>query len=261
MQFSNDGTTWSALQAYGATKAWTLTSGDGTKTVYVQYVDRAGNISAVSTDDIALDATAPGGSVVINSGADVTNTRSVTLTVSCADSGSGCFRMQFSNTGTGGWSALEAFATTKAWTLSTGNGTKTVYVRFTDVAGNLSGNFSDTIVFDNTRPTISGVSDSPDPFTPSLGQSSTIAFTVVDNLSGTCSVQVTISSNTTGAVVKTFPPSSVSCPVGGAATSVLWDGRNDGGSLVPAGNYTYRIQATDNALNTSSVQSGRTTVR
>jgi len=261
VQFSNDGATWSALQTYAATKAWTLTSGDGLKTVYVQYVDRAGNVSAVSTDQITLDATIPAGSIIINNGDAVTNTRPVTLTLSCTDSGSGCFRMQFSNTGTGGWSGLEAYAPTKAWTLSTGNGTKTVYARFTDVAGNLSGNFSDTIVFDNTRPTISGVSDSPDPFTPSLGESSTIAFTIADNLSGTCSVQATISSNATGAVVRTFPPSSVSCPVGGAATSVAWDGRNDSGSLVPVGNYTYRIQATDNALNSSAIQSGRTTVR
>ena len=55
------------------------------------------------------------------------------------------------------YSAAEAFATTKTWTLSSGAGTKTVYVQFRDGAGNWSPAFTDTIVFDTTAPTISGV--------------------------------------------------------------------------------------------------------
>jgi flagellar hook assembly protein FlgD len=43
MQFSNDGTTWSIAEAYATTKSWTLTAGDGTKTVYVKFTDPAGN--------------------------------------------------------------------------------------------------------------------------------------------------------------------------------------------------------------------------
>ncbi len=63
--------------------------------------------------------------------------------------------MRFSNTGTS-FSAAEAYASTKTWTLSSGAGTKTVYVQFKDAAGNWSTSVTDTIVLDTTAPTISG---------------------------------------------------------------------------------------------------------
>lgn len=47
MRFKNAGTTkWSAWQTYATAKSWMLTAGAGTKTVYVQYRDKAGNVSA-----------------------------------------------------------------------------------------------------------------------------------------------------------------------------------------------------------------------
>jgi hypothetical protein len=53
MRFRNAGTTtWSSWQTYSTSKSWTLTTGAGTKTVYVQYRDRAGNISAAASDTI-----------------------------------------------------------------------------------------------------------------------------------------------------------------------------------------------------------------
>ncbi len=67
--------------------------------------------------------------------------------------------MRFSNTGTS-FSAAEAYATTKAWTLTTGAGTKTVYVQFRDTIGNWSASFTDTVTLDTTAPTISAVSSS-----------------------------------------------------------------------------------------------------
>jgi len=48
MHFSNDGATWSDWEQYGTAKSWTLTSGDGQKTVYVQYIDNAGLTSQYS---------------------------------------------------------------------------------------------------------------------------------------------------------------------------------------------------------------------
>ena len=59
MRFSNDGTTYSAFQPYAASAAWTLSSGDGTKTVYAQYRDTAGNVSAAVSDTVVLDTTSP----------------------------------------------------------------------------------------------------------------------------------------------------------------------------------------------------------
>ena len=53
MRFRNGGTTtWSSWFDYSTTHSWTLTAGAGTKTVYVQYKDRAGNNSATASDTI-----------------------------------------------------------------------------------------------------------------------------------------------------------------------------------------------------------------
>ena len=60
-------------------------------------------------------------SVVINGGAAATNSRNSTLTLVASDALSGVTQMRFSNTGTS-YSTAEAFAPTKAWTLSIGTG-------------------------------------------------------------------------------------------------------------------------------------------
>ena len=53
MRFRNGVTsTWSSWSAYSTSKSWTLTTGGGKKTVYVQYRDRARNISATVSDMI-----------------------------------------------------------------------------------------------------------------------------------------------------------------------------------------------------------------
>ena len=59
MRFSNDGVTFSAYQPYAVTAAWALSGGDGTKTVYAQFRDGDGNVSAVASDAITLDTTGP----------------------------------------------------------------------------------------------------------------------------------------------------------------------------------------------------------
>ena len=83
------------------------------------------------------DNTAPTGTIQINGGAASTTSTAVTLSLICNDSGSGCSQMQFSNDNVT-YSAPEAFAVTRSWTLSSGSGPKTVYVKFKDVVGNWS---------------------------------------------------------------------------------------------------------------------------
>lgn len=148
MQFSNDGTSWSAWRAYAGSADWLLEPGDGEKTVYARFRDGLGNIGPASDDGITLatsDAVAPTGSIVVDGGTATTLVPTVTLTLEATDPGtSGLAQMQFSNDGTS-WGAWESYATSKAWTLSTGDGLKTVYVRFRDGAGNVSAVYSDTI--------------------------------------------------------------------------------------------------------------------
>ncbi len=111
---------------------------DGTGVFYTY--DASGNRITLASYP---DTVPPTGTITINSGAAVTYNPAVTLTLTCSDN-VGCSQMQFSNDDVT-YSTPEAYGTTKSWTLSPGYGTKTVYAKFKDVAGNWSTAYSDTI--------------------------------------------------------------------------------------------------------------------
>jgi len=120
----------------------------GTTTLTYYATDKAANVEDQKTLTIKIDKSAPTGSVTINDGASRTRSRSVTLRLSATDPspGSRVSQMRISNTLSGLSSASwEAYSTTKAWSLSSGQGTKTVYVRYRDGAGNESAVVTDTI--------------------------------------------------------------------------------------------------------------------
>jgi uncharacterized protein YkwD len=50
MRFSNDGTNWSAWEPYSANKTWTLSEGEGTKTVYVEIKNGGGTVRSANDD-------------------------------------------------------------------------------------------------------------------------------------------------------------------------------------------------------------------
>ena len=57
MRFSNDGVAWSNWEPYKTIKKWILTAGSGPRTVWAQFIDQAGNISAQTiSDDIDLQS-------------------------------------------------------------------------------------------------------------------------------------------------------------------------------------------------------------
>ena len=98
MQFSNDNVTYSTPEAYATTKAWTLTTGDGTKTVYVKFKDTPGNWSIAYSSTILLDATPPT-TTASPTGGTYNSAQSVTLT--CSDgTGSGCDKIYYTTDGT-----------------------------------------------------------------------------------------------------------------------------------------------------------------
>jgi putative AlgH/UPF0301 family transcriptional regulator len=230
MSFSMDNTNWSDWETYATSRSYTLSAGDGAKTVYVRLKDAAGNMSskeisdtitmdteapvaptliasdapaqevritigyssdtaikeaqfdgnsaftytepftvsangtvtAYATDEAGntssaqltitnIDTTPPTGTIQVNDGADWTKELSVALTLD--DQESGAAQMSFS-TNSGTWSDWETYATSKSYSLSAGDGVKTVYVRFKDAAGNESTTeISDTITLDTTVPT------------------------------------------------------------------------------------------------------------
>jgi hypothetical protein len=101
---------------------------------------------------LVVDTVAPTGAITINNGAAYAASRTVTLNLSASDNGSGVTGMAFSEDGVD-FSAFESYVVSKAWTLSAGGGTKIVYARFLDSAGNISAPVSDTIVLDQSPPT------------------------------------------------------------------------------------------------------------
>jgi hypothetical protein len=181
MAFSNDGTLWSGWETYSLTKTWTLSPGDGFKSVYALFRDGAGNQSpSPAVSQITLDTAAPTGSISINSGDPYTNAETVNLGVDAFDTGSGQLQMSFSNDGSS-WSPWETYSNSKVWMLVSGNGSRTVYARFRDAAGNISANASASIVLDTLAPTGSILINSGAAFV--VSSTVTLNLTAQDNLS------------------------------------------------------------------------------
>jgi len=74
------------------------------------------------------------------------------LTVPASDGGSGPSQVALSNDGTN-WTT-RPYAASQAWTLPATNGTRTVYAKWKDAAGNWSAVKTDTIVLDTVAPTV-----------------------------------------------------------------------------------------------------------
>ena len=159
---TNNGTDWTGWEPFATSKSWTLAAGsDGTRTVFARVRDGVGNVSPAFSDTILYDTTAPTISTfVVNDGALATTSISVNLKLQASDTGggSGVSEMAFSNDNGATWLAWETYATTKPWTLATGDGPKTVQVRVRDAAGNVSAPVSDIITLDTAVGTSFGIS-------------------------------------------------------------------------------------------------------
>jgi len=117
----------------------------------VTVVSALGGSDTRSVTGLSPFAVLPTGTIVINGGAEFTNSATVTLTLSAASANGPVTQMQFSKDGTT-WLAVEPFASTKVLTLLAGNGLKRVYVRYLDAAGKLSEIISAPITLDTVRP-------------------------------------------------------------------------------------------------------------
>lgn len=124
--------------------------------------NNAFNFSTPITGDITLYAkwisALPTGTLSINSGAAATNSINVALSISGTDPQAYPMQMRFSNDGSS-WSTWEAYATSKSWTLSTGDDLKTVYMQLQDDHGNTSANIAASIALDTVAPVVTGIAD------------------------------------------------------------------------------------------------------
>lgn len=126
--------------------------------ITIRVTDEAGNtLDKEFTIQITKNH-APSGSIIVNGGQISTSSINVTLNLTATDLEGEAIEMRFSNDGIT-WSSWESKISTKSWTLSHGEGSKTVYMQLKDTAGNISNTFSDTIVLDTTPPVITGVTN------------------------------------------------------------------------------------------------------
>ncbi|HWU36941.1 MAG TPA: hypothetical protein VN203_04780, partial [Candidatus Acidoferrum sp.] len=230
-----------------------LTTGS---TYYVQVtaVDTGGNESGCSAQASGVaqasggsDTTPPTGTLTINGGATATNNPAITVALSATDNvGVTGYYLSPSSTPpaatASGWVSLPgalSYSSSVAYTLASGDGSKTVYVWYKDAAGNVSTTASASIRLDQTAPSNGSLTATAGNTQVALSWAG-----VTDSGSGLASspYKLLFASGTT-------PPAT--CTSGtqayvGSATSYTHSGLSNGTA------YSYRLCATDQAGNTSS---------
>ncbi|WP_145407642.1 InlB B-repeat-containing protein [Paenibacillus xylanexedens] len=154
VQFSNNNSSWSGIEPFSSTKSFTLSSGDGNKTVYVRLIDRAGNITVIQ-DSIILDTTPPTGTVVVNDGRAYTSNSSVNVNITPAAGVTDIASIRYTLNGL----PPTTIAYTNSFTINVGSmdGEKVITVELIDEAGYISPVYSTTVMLDTIAPIVSGV--------------------------------------------------------------------------------------------------------
>ncbi|MDP2949934.1 MAG: hypothetical protein Q8P22_10400, partial [Chloroflexota bacterium] len=155
----------------------------GSYAVTVDVDDAVGNDATQVTATVIIDTTVPAndGVISINDAAPLTNTTAVNIKVTTAPTEANTrYKVGFSETNDSATVATwnnYVFNTNIPFTLSTGDGVKTVYAFFKDKAGNVStAGVSDTITLDTDAPALfTGVA--ADGGAPGLDTGDTLALT------------------------------------------------------------------------------------
>ncbi len=206
--------------------------------------DNAGNLSTGTIAGAIADVTAPVGVVSINGGAALVSNTAVTISLSAGDDG-GVTGYYLSTTGTApvataaGWVAVTStlgYSATVPYVLSSGDGVKTVYAWYKDLAGNVSVAASSQITLDATPP-VNGV------------------LTVIPGDTNIALSWNGYSDPGSGIAVYTVVYGTGSAPLSCTTGTLLFTGVETSyvhGALLRNIPYYYRVCATDNAGNLSS---------
>lgn len=132
----------------------TLASTNGTKTIYAELYDEAGNYSGYINDSIILDTIAPSGTFYINNNDTATPSLSFKMTLNYTDNltGTADLEVRTASVYNGSWNSYRTYASTMSsdFQFSPSNGNKYAYITVRDQAGNLAGanyEISDYIYF------------------------------------------------------------------------------------------------------------------
>jgi hypothetical protein len=232
MQFSNDNAAWTTAETYTISKAWALSSGDGSKTVFAKYKDTAGNWSLATSSTITLDTTPP--TITITSPVVGTTRDSAPL-------------LSYMVTDAGSVASVAIKVDGSVVTKTSGsyldvlsNGTHTVRIDAADAAGNASYSEVGFIVNPSAALTLAGVGTADSTFNTSLGQTASIFFTINSKATVTFAI---------------FPEKQgpVGTPVYQAAANVpdagpyefIWNGTDKTGKVVPDEAYLFTLFASD----------------
>lgn len=156
MMVSNDpdfkGASWQRLKP--EIPKWRLADEDGIRSVYVKFADEANNETKKYSDNILLDRKAPEGEIVINDDATYTTNSQAELKIKFDDA----IKMMVSHTPNfEAPAAWEDVAEHKTWKLQEIEGSRRVYMKLVDRAGNVSKVFSDSILLDTEAPIVRSV--------------------------------------------------------------------------------------------------------
>lgn len=151
MKISNDPAMTDVLwETFYTTHSWTFPGEDGVKTVYVKLRDIAGNESQTITASIFLDRIAPQHPTVYVEEGSAVNSNMIHLIISDTDAS----RIRISED-----PQFMSYSTVPLkgiipWSLSIGDGIKTLYVKFLDDAGNETVALTISLTMDTTPPSV-----------------------------------------------------------------------------------------------------------
>lgn len=214
-------------------------STDGVQQIFAQFIDNAGNVSAVTQASVVIDTVAPTGTITIARGSRATldgHTNSVLVNLNITAGGvepnGGFLQVKLANEAALlGSAVLQPVTSQVAWFVDpVGEGTKTVHFVFVDAAGNQSGAGSATIRYDVTAPAVTATltsaarSNSPDvtlsfSVTESGPLSPTEGLTLSENalFSGATPVPYPMSNSATFTVSASDGPKTINARVRDAA--------------------------------------------
>jgi len=144
------GASW---ETYDTSKDIIISSTEGTKTVYVKYKDYADYEGSVLSASTVYDISSPVANMYFLSPTSngYTNSVNVQIAMNGNDPLSGLSKMLVSADSSFSGAVWETYSNLKSWVLTAGDGVKTVYAKFKDVAGNVSGVYSANITLDTAE--------------------------------------------------------------------------------------------------------------
>ncbi|MBU0975648.1 MAG: Ig-like domain-containing protein, partial [Patescibacteria group bacterium] len=154
----DDGGYWDDLSSSGEefiieSMADAVSDSEDIHNIDIINIPAGGNDISDETFAIKVDADIPiNGSIVLNSGEQYTTGENVDATILAEDELSGLDQMMISESADFSGAVWEIYSTGKNLGLSSGDGNKTVYIKFVDNVGNETSASTDSIVLDGTVP-------------------------------------------------------------------------------------------------------------